>query len=249
MLGWSQRELARELDISLSAWQGYEAGRSVPGGQVLLTLAARGISGDWLLTGEGQPLRAKGPPQNEPNPHTEEVSPSLDVQPQVARAQQQQLWRILELTQHSGNTPLSVSDITELLAKSGEARPLTEVAANCRLLAVEGLLVESQSDATPVYTLRDVATLRPIHDADRLAAALQVEQVIHSQILPALMRRNRSGYLGTIVCHLHPGDEVTLVDGLREVISARSREIKPGEGRLVHFILGMGVDKNSLSTP
>lgn len=53
-LGLSQREMAKKLDSSLGALQSYEAGKSVPGGNVLEALARLGINVNWILTGEGE---------------------------------------------------------------------------------------------------------------------------------------------------------------------------------------------------
>lgn len=51
-LGYSQREMAKQLDSSLGALQSYESGKSVPGGNVLEALARLGFNTNWILTGE-----------------------------------------------------------------------------------------------------------------------------------------------------------------------------------------------------
>jgi len=56
----SQRELAARLGVSGTAWQNYETGRNIPGGNVLKGLADLGVSIDWLLTGDGPMLRFGG---------------------------------------------------------------------------------------------------------------------------------------------------------------------------------------------
>lgn len=52
-LGLSQKDMAARLDISLTALQGYEGGRSVPGGNVFEALSRIGFNANWLLTGKG----------------------------------------------------------------------------------------------------------------------------------------------------------------------------------------------------
>lgn len=52
-LGHSQRDMARALDCSLGALQSYEAGKSMPGGNVLEAYARMGFNVNWLLTGVG----------------------------------------------------------------------------------------------------------------------------------------------------------------------------------------------------
>lgn len=49
----NQKDMAKALGVSLTALQGYEAGRSVPGGNVFEALVKLGFNSNWLLTGEG----------------------------------------------------------------------------------------------------------------------------------------------------------------------------------------------------
>lgn len=53
ILGYNQTRLAEAIGASKRGLQDNEAGKSVPGGQVLAGLAALGINVNWLLTGEG----------------------------------------------------------------------------------------------------------------------------------------------------------------------------------------------------
>lgn len=55
-LGLSQKTLAAQSGVSTRGYQGYEDGRSVPGGEALAGLASAGINPLWLLTGEGSML-------------------------------------------------------------------------------------------------------------------------------------------------------------------------------------------------
>ncbi len=56
-LGHTQKVMAKTLNCSLSALQFYEAGSSVPGGNVLEALARLGFNVNWILTGEGEMRR------------------------------------------------------------------------------------------------------------------------------------------------------------------------------------------------
>lgn len=58
-LGLSQKDMAVAIGISLPGLQGYEAGRSVPGGSVFEALVKLGFNANWLLTGEGE-MRTNG---------------------------------------------------------------------------------------------------------------------------------------------------------------------------------------------
>jgi transcriptional regulator with XRE-family HTH domain len=58
-LGMSQTAIAKAAESSLPSWQGYEAGKNVPGGKVLEALARLGFNINWILTGEGQ-MRLSG---------------------------------------------------------------------------------------------------------------------------------------------------------------------------------------------
>lgn len=55
-IGLSQKALAEQSGVSTRGYQGYEDGRSVPGGEALAGMASAGINPLWLLTGEGSML-------------------------------------------------------------------------------------------------------------------------------------------------------------------------------------------------
>lgn len=59
-LGLKQEELAAQSGVSGRSYQGYEAGRSIPGGEALEGLIRAGINANWLLTGEGDMLLRMG---------------------------------------------------------------------------------------------------------------------------------------------------------------------------------------------
>lgn len=52
-LGLSQKDMAKAINASLPSIQNYEAGKSVPGGDVIKSLVKLGFNANWLLTGEG----------------------------------------------------------------------------------------------------------------------------------------------------------------------------------------------------
>lgn len=56
-LGYTQKEMAKAVSVVFQTWQVYEAGKSVPGGNVLEALARLGFNVNWLLTGEGEMMR------------------------------------------------------------------------------------------------------------------------------------------------------------------------------------------------
>lgn len=53
-LGYTQKEMAKAISTNPQTWQVYEAGKSVPGGNVLEALARMGFNVNWILTGEGE---------------------------------------------------------------------------------------------------------------------------------------------------------------------------------------------------
>lgn len=57
-LGLSQKEIAEQSGVSARGYQGYEDGRSTPGGEAIAGLVRLGINANWLLTGEGSMLLA-----------------------------------------------------------------------------------------------------------------------------------------------------------------------------------------------
>lgn len=54
-----QSEIAEQSGVSERAYQGYEAGRSVPGGEAIEGFVRLGINANWILTGEGEMLLAE----------------------------------------------------------------------------------------------------------------------------------------------------------------------------------------------
>ncbi|MDR0775902.1 MAG: helix-turn-helix domain-containing protein [Azonexus sp.] len=67
-LGLSQKEFAAQSGVSARGYQGYEDGRSVPGGEAISSFVRLGINANWLLTGEGQMLLAAPPEALKPEP-------------------------------------------------------------------------------------------------------------------------------------------------------------------------------------
>lgn len=69
-LGLKQTEMAGQSGVSPRSYQGYEDGRSVPGGEAIAGFVRLGINANWLLTGDGpmllQDLEPKPAPAPEP---------------------------------------------------------------------------------------------------------------------------------------------------------------------------------------
>ncbi len=55
-LGLSQKQIAEQSGVSTRGYQGYEDGRSIPGGEAIEGFIRVGINANWLLTGEGSML-------------------------------------------------------------------------------------------------------------------------------------------------------------------------------------------------
>lgn len=65
-LGLSQKDFAAQSGVSARGYQGYEDGRSVPGGEAIAGFVRLGINANWLLTGEGPMLLADLAPRPAP---------------------------------------------------------------------------------------------------------------------------------------------------------------------------------------
>lgn len=59
-----QKEMAAQSGVSDRSYQGYEDGRSVPGGEAIEGFVRLGINANWLLTGEGAMLLSDIKPQS-----------------------------------------------------------------------------------------------------------------------------------------------------------------------------------------
>lgn len=53
----SQRQMAAKASVTVGAWQNYESGSNVPGGQVLASLGNLGVNLNWLILGIGEMFR------------------------------------------------------------------------------------------------------------------------------------------------------------------------------------------------
>ena len=71
-LGLSQKDAAEQSGVSARGYQGYEDGRSIPGGDAIAGLVRLGINANWLLTGEGEMFNA---PQRQPTPKIQADTP------------------------------------------------------------------------------------------------------------------------------------------------------------------------------
>lgn len=89
-LGLTQKEMAGNLIVSDRAYQGYEDGRSIPGGGVISGYVRLGINANWLLTGEGPMLLKDLEPPLAPAPmpqpiNIEALAASLDAMRKLAK--------------------------------------------------------------------------------------------------------------------------------------------------------------------
>ncbi|MFA9948759.1 S24 family peptidase [Dentiradicibacter hellwigii] len=71
-LGLSQKDAAEQSGVSARGYQGYEDGRSIPGGDAIAGLVRLGINANWLLTGEGEMFNA---PRHQPAPKIQADTP------------------------------------------------------------------------------------------------------------------------------------------------------------------------------
>jgi transcriptional regulator with XRE-family HTH domain len=80
----SQKTFAAQSGVSPRSYQGYEDGRSVPGGDAIAAFVKMGVNANWLLTGEGEMLRT--------NARQTEVSMGIPLHAQALEALQ--TWQI-----------------------------------------------------------------------------------------------------------------------------------------------------------
>lgn len=80
-LGYAQKGIAEAVGSKLRSWQDYEAGKKVPGSQVIAGLARLGINANWVLTGEGAMLQAERSPQAAPEHMIQEVGEEYALVP------------------------------------------------------------------------------------------------------------------------------------------------------------------------
>ena len=137
-LGLSQRKMVEELGSSLGAIQAYEAGTSVPGGNVLEALARMGVNIDWLLTGEGEMEKSGGlKVKSRRITATEIMARSHEelsrryIEPlfEAQRARDQELGALVRLINHLNNENLfKLIDVVEEMLDLQEKEADTESA-------------------------------------------------------------------------------------------------------------------------
>ena len=77
-LGKSQKEMARSVEVSVTAWQNYESGVQYPGGKVFETLSRLEFDVNWLLIGVGEMRRQTKLKEIGGEPVPQPVSEHLD---------------------------------------------------------------------------------------------------------------------------------------------------------------------------
>ncbi|MDR1367104.1 MAG: helix-turn-helix domain-containing protein [Candidatus Accumulibacter sp.] len=73
-LGLSQKAVAEQSGVSTRGYQGYEDGRSIPGGEAIAGFVKLGINANWLLTGEGEMFYSETRAYIEPAPKGSEAT-------------------------------------------------------------------------------------------------------------------------------------------------------------------------------
>jgi transcriptional regulator with XRE-family HTH domain len=61
-LGLSQKDMAKAINVSLTALQNYESGHQAPGAKVFESMFRLGFNANWILTGEGDMKRQEDIP-------------------------------------------------------------------------------------------------------------------------------------------------------------------------------------------
>jgi transcriptional regulator with XRE-family HTH domain len=79
-LRYTQKDLSKAVSVSVQMWRAYEAGSSVPGGNVLEALARLGFNVNWILTGEGEMRRSGSRNKHESNGEISEYAKQFLLQ-------------------------------------------------------------------------------------------------------------------------------------------------------------------------
>lgn len=70
---YTQKQMGAALSVTVQMYQAYEAGKNVPGGNVLKGLAGIGFNVNWLLTGKGEMRLGESNTSREPVVQVEET--------------------------------------------------------------------------------------------------------------------------------------------------------------------------------
>lgn len=222
-LDLSQRAIAEQVGCSLRGWQSWEYGRTSPSADVLGRLVELGFDGGWLLTGRGDPRRgagqggvASGDPQL-----MEEISQLRaagldDLFLLARRGTQATLWRLLQVLHEEPGRPASPQELRDRLKSDGDDHELADVVADCRLLVMHGLVIEIARGRETLYAVAPGAVLKPTQAVDVLQAVREIVRTLGVRVLPALRRRNRTGYLSNIEIRAPQGKGRAVLAAIRQ---------------------------------
>lgn len=267
-LGLSQKALSERVQVGQSTYASWETGRTVPNALALATLCELNLNCHWYLTGLGEMLQQASTPEPphlySPRQVTKEADPQVYAHPKddreltlreelrnlretgldklfllSQRGSQSGLWRVLKALGGSGKR-LRLDELHRRICEDGEPPPSVEhVAADAQLLVMQDMVKESEEGGRLWYEMTEDARMRPGSHVDMLQTVREAVRSIGIEVLPALRRRDQSGYLAN--GELWVPDGKVFVQRLRQVLIDELQR-SHSEGERVYVLVAAGTD-------
>lgn len=262
----SQRLFAEAVGCSLSAWQSYESGSSVPGGRVLEQLCLLGYNGDWLLTGLGPMMKVPEPPPEPVAPPrvAEEPIPYLTSLQRINDEEERQLisrlslgsigllaargrlthaWRLLRLLVTAWPEPLNLDQLRLALQADEPNLTTARITAELKILERKGWVAPVGPATSPSFkAVGPTLSLAARELEDRHQAALIAVECILKEILPSACADDARGRLLSAQLEVPTGAGESLVNELWALVQQRCERAGETHGReQVSVVFGAGV--------
>lgn len=155
------------------------------------------------------------------------------------RGSQSGLWRVLKAL-GATDQALNLKELHAKILEDGEQPPaLSHVAADAKLLVIQGILQERRDGSELYYKRITDAQIQAVSHVDMLQVVREAIRSLGLEFLPAMKQGNHSAWLAN--------GELWVPDGKRFI--ARIREVcmqeieaAHGEGERVYFLFATGLD-------
>lgn len=262
----SQRLFAEMVGCSLSAWQSYESGASVPGGRVLEQLCLLGYNGDWLLTGLGAMMKVPEPAPEpvvpvrvaeEPVPYVTSLQRISDEEERqlisrlslgsigllAARGRLTHAWRLLRLLITAWPEPLNLDQLRLALQADEPNLTTARITAELTILERKGWITSVGPASSPGFRASGPSLALSARELeDRHQAALIAVECLLKEILPSACAEDARGHLLSAQLEVPTGEGESLVRELWTLVQKRCERAGQTHGReQVSVVFGAGV--------
>ena len=247
-LNLHQKELAEELGVTTGTWQNWESGKFPPSSEALERLAALGIEGHWLLSGEGEVLQSQRMKYERAVEDLQKLGLTprmLELADRGGRGELLALGWVLMRAKEEDGRFLTFEEIMDELARSGKYREGFEVRADLNLLCATGQVSAIDSEDGFRYGIASFVELSADGLADQLEKVRDSVNFLCGKVLPATQRRDHSGWLAQLGISLPHGTARSTLEAFRSHVLTFANQQHSGGTDLLTFVVGVALDEDN----